>query len=522
MHSQLLRERKQVSSEASRQFLPRRAGLFPVLLLALAYASVVQTPGANEYAHYASVRALAHGTAVVDPYRESTVDVSWYHGHYYSAKAPGLALLTTPFYIVLSHVHAARLVDGRIHAHFLTVLPIWALGLVGVVLPAAILLLLIRRVADDFEPGLGPAVAVTAGLGTLILPFSTLFFDHMLGAALGFAAFFVIWSRHGGTASLAWGGLLAGLAVTADYPLALVAIGVGLYAISRGARIVGTLAYGVGFIVGILPLFAYNWWAFGSATHFPYEDAVLHGGRTGHDVLGANSQGLFGVGAPSFPRAVELLFAPTGLLTLAPVMAIGAVGVVLLYRRRRHEALLFAFIAVAYLVYNSGYRLLFGGYSPGPRFLIAALPFLALGLAASFRRFPALTAVLAACSGLTMITVTATNPELAWDRDWLNRIADGSFGGFGILPLIPFFLLVGASVFLVCRMYLPSSPTRDEMRAAATLVVGWALLAVAAPRLLDGGSLAALGVLALAAAVVLASAVFYRAGWRSARPAARR
>ena len=82
--------------------------------------------------------------------------------------------------------------------------------------------------------------------------------------------------------------------------------------------------------------------------------------------------------------------------------------------------------------------------------------------------------------------------------------------------MIPFFLLAGASVFLVCRMYLPASPARDEMRAAATLFVGWALLAVAAPRLLDGGSLAALGVLALAAGVVLASAVFYRAGWRSA------
>jgi hypothetical protein len=516
MHSRLLQEPKQVSSEASRRFQVRSAGLFPVLLLVLAYASVVQTPGANEYAHYASVRALAHGTAVVDPYRGSTVDVSWYHGHYYAAKAPGLALLTAPVYMVLKRVHAARLVEGRIHAHFLTALPIWALGLVGVVLPAAVLLLLIRRVADDFEPGLGPAVAVTAGLGTLILPFSTLFFDHMLGAALGFAAFFVIRSRHGGTASLAWSGLLAGLAVTADYPLALVAIGVGLYAILRGARIGGILAYGTGFMVGIVPLFAYNWWAFGSATHFPYEDAVLQGGRTGHDVLGANSQGLFGVGAPSFPRAVELLFAPTGLLTLAPVMAMGAVGVVLLYRRRRNEALLIAFIALAYLVYNSGYRLLFGGYSPGPRFLIPALPFLALGLATSFRRFPASTAVLAVCSALTMTTVTVTNPELAWDHHWLNRLADGSFGGFGAVPLIPFFLLVGGSVFLVCRMYLPASPARDEMRAAATLFVGWALIAFAGPKILDGGFLAAFGVLALAAGVAFASAAFYRAGWRSA------
>ncbi|MDP9293999.1 MAG: hypothetical protein M3O90_06185, partial [Actinomycetota bacterium] len=185
-------------------------------------------------------------------------------------------------------------------------------------------------------------------------------------------------------------------------------------------------------------------------------------------------------------------------------------------------ALLIAFIALADLVYNSGYRLLFGGYSPGPRFLIPALPFLVLGLTASFRRFPASTAVLAVCSALTMITVTVTNPELAWDRHWLNRIVDGSFAGFGIVPLIPFFLLVGAIAFLVCRMYLPAWPARDEAPAAATLFVGWALLAVTAPKLLDGSSLAALGVLALAAVVALASAAIYRAGWRSARPAPRR
>jgi hypothetical protein len=496
----------------ARRFPGETARLLPVLLLIAAYATVVQAPGANENAHYALTRALAHGTAVVDPYRSTTKDVSWYHGHYYVAKAPGLALLTAPVYVVLKRVHAARLVEGRVSARFATALPIWALGLVGVVLPAAVLLLLIYRVADAFEPQLGPAVAVTAGLGTLILPFSTLFFDHMLGAALGFASFFVIWSRQGGKASLVSGGVLAGLAVTADYPLALVAIGIGLYAISRGARIGGILAYGIGFTAGALPLFAYNRWAFGSVTHFPYEDAVLYGGRTGHDVLGANSHGLFGVGLPSFPRAVALLFAPTGLLTLAPVLAMGAAGLVLLYHRRRKEALLFAFIGVAYLVYNSGYRLLFGGYTPGPRFLIPALPFLAVGLAPSFRRFPASTTVLAVSSALTMTAVTVSSPELAWDYHWLSRIADRSFAGFGVVPMIPFFLLVGASVFLICRMYLPAWPARDDIRAAVTLFLGWTLVAFGARRLLDGGFLAALVVLACAAGVALLSAALYKTG----------
>ena len=46
-------------------------------------------------------------------------------------------------------------------------------------------------------------------------------------------------------------------------------------------------------------------------------------------------------------------------------------------------------VAAAYFIYNAGYWLPFGGGTPGPRFLIPALPFLALGLAFAYRRLPA-------------------------------------------------------------------------------------------------------------------------------------
>ena len=46
-------------------------------------------------------------------------------------------------------------------------------------------------------------------------------------------------------------------------------------------------------------------------------------------------------------------------------------------------------------IYDSGYWLPFGGGSPGPRFLIPMLPFLAVGLACAWRRFPATTLALA-------------------------------------------------------------------------------------------------------------------------------
>src|SRR5829696_3914688 len=76
----------------ARPFSSRRSSaLVGITALALAYASLAQSAGWNQNAHYALVRALTNGTAIVDPYRHQTGDVSWCQGHYYAAKAPGLA-----------------------------------------------------------------------------------------------------------------------------------------------------------------------------------------------------------------------------------------------------------------------------------------------------------------------------------------------------------------------------------------------------------------------------------------------
>jgi hypothetical protein len=79
----------------------RRAGVLAILALVLAYASVAQGPGVNQLAHFSLVRALGHGTPRVDRYHRETKDLSWYRGHYYSSKAPGLAFLTVGPYLVL-------------------------------------------------------------------------------------------------------------------------------------------------------------------------------------------------------------------------------------------------------------------------------------------------------------------------------------------------------------------------------------------------------------------------------------
>ena len=247
---------------------------------------------------------------------------------------------------------------------------VWALGLVAVVLPAFLLLLLVRAVAERVEPGYGTAAAVALGAGTLILPFSTLFFSHVLSATLAFAAFAVFWRERAGPERLllvAAGGALAGFAIVTEYPLGLAAVVLGVYAMRRSLR--RGAAYAAGLAAGVAPLVIYNVWAFGSPTHSSYKGAVAIQGDTGHDVVGLNDGGFFGIDLPDPQIAIDLLVANKGLLTLAPVLGLALVGVVLLHRRGLR--------AEAYVI---------GGDVP-------VVPHLQLGLLAAVRRRLARAAV---------------------------------------------------------------------------------------------------------------------------------
>ena len=84
-----------------------RSGLLAIAVLVAGCVLLLQPFGFNQGAHYALVKALAHGTARIDDYQGFSGDESWYHGHYFSNKAPGVAFLCLPFYLVLRAVGRA-------------------------------------------------------------------------------------------------------------------------------------------------------------------------------------------------------------------------------------------------------------------------------------------------------------------------------------------------------------------------------------------------------------------------------
>jgi hypothetical protein len=498
----------------------RRTGVLAIVAAVMGYASVSQGGGVNQLAHFALARELSHGTAVVDSYHWETKDLAWYHGHYYSTKAPGLALLTTGPYFVLDRTGALRQLS-RLTGASTQSIAIFLLGLIGTVLPTAVLLLVLRRVADDLVPGYGTLAAVTAGLCTLLFPFATLLFDHALSTALGFCAFALLWHARGRLRRVAAAGAVAGLAVTSEYPLALVAAALGVYALSEPEpdRIRRGAVYAGGIALGLVPLVLYNWLAFGSPFHLSYADAIVSRGVSGHDVLGQNSAGFFGVSTPQRGVALQLLFGYIGMLTITPIVIAGVAGLIPLWRAGwRREAALVGALAAAYLVYNSGYDVPFGGGTPGPRFLIPVLPFLALGVAAAYRAWPWSTLALAVPSGVLMLGVTATDPAKPgplWS--WVHRLRPESFGGAGIVPRLPLFVFVLAAVALcAATTSFPRLRTAEAMFAAFCLGA-YVALALLGPRLV--GHEPALLLVLFAALLAAAAAAQHRIA-TSKRPVA--
>jgi hypothetical protein len=504
-------------------------GVAAIVTLGFAWAVVIHQIGWAQLGHFGQVRAFSDGQAQIDPWHWETNDKAWVDGHFYSVKGPGTAALTTLPYMAIKALGGEKLARAavaneratphpkwhpdsvvplenmgydverglRVQARVEEETPIvWALTLIAAVIPGVLMLLAVRWAADRFVPGYGTAAAITLGVSTIVMTFAAEFFSHVIAAALAFAAFCLLMRERDGPARrwLVFGaGLLAGLAVTFEFQTGLVGAVLIVYALLRNSdRLRRAGAYAGGAVLGALPMLAFNTWAFGNPLKLAYGDAVTFPGRSGHDVLGLNSQGFFGITAPRLDSATDLLFAGRGLIVLTPIIVMAVVGVILMRRRHRAEANTILAIAAVYFVYNAGYWLPYGGGTPGPRFLIPALPFLAIGLAYAYRRLPALTLGLAIPSGLFMLVGTLTYPLIGkqgigtW-ADWLvqGRLEHTVLTGFGVtnawLALAPFFAALLLAVVLAVRA-TPATLFADY-RLAVPAVVGWACVAAIAPSL---------------------------------------
>jgi len=190
----------------------------------------------------------------------------------------------------------------------------------------------------------------------------------------------------------------------------------------------------------------------------------------------------------------------------------------------RAEASVITAIAIVYFLYNAGYWLPMGGNTPGPRFLIPTLPFLALGLAFAYRQWLATTLALSIPSASLMVVGSITKPLLGEEGigTWADYLTNGTlehtvltaFTSNAWLAIAPVMALIAFAIVLTVTA-TPWTPVRD-LRPAAAGLIAWALLSIVGPTIagdeaqpLDGDPLA-LWLVAIPAVIALVALIVIR------------
>jgi hypothetical protein len=382
---------------------------------------------------------VERGKLDIDTFADSTGDRAFLRGHWYSDKAPLPALLAVPAYALLyawdqhqgqdavytasgtEERPALRVTVNHPFARGLYVSSLSTAALGGVALAVSLYEILRRRVT----PVIAFASTTATVLGTPLFAYATSLYGHTLAAALLFGAVALLdeptgegegafrpRTAHG---PLRWAGMCLAAAIGCEYLAVIPATVIGLAILFRlpaRARPRAVLDLAEGAVVPALVIAAYHTACFGAPWRTGYSFIV-------HPDFAGQGRGLMGIGLPRLSVLASLLFGTRrGLFYVAPITAVALAGMLYGLQKRSADWLvpigLLAFGAL--LVVNAGYYMWWGGAAAGPRHLVPALGFLALGvaraLAAPRARYPTLgVAVVSMLGMLLLVGVGIEAPE---------------------------------------------------------------------------------------------------------------
>ncbi len=411
--------------------------------------------GANQEVNYALTRAIVEGrTFAVDRYTVHEGDIAnGKGGHIYSNKPPGLSVIAAAPYWLQYELQQRRRI--RFHDYWRTnkqLVTIQVCGIAGALIPA--ILFLYGRRTLGVSRWSAALVAIAIAFGTIVLPYSTMLFAHVPGALFFLLAFTLLKDRP------LLAGVFAGLAGTCFLLSGVAALVLAVLAWSYSKR--HPLLFLAGGVPFAAALAAYQWTCFGS----PFTTPLQESGYTESGLL----LGVFGT-----PRLSRLL-GPHVFRISRPVFLLAGslfalIGIVVMFRRRRAEAIAIVAIALVFLIGNSSFNGWHGGAAFGPRYLLPIIPLLGIAMMFVADRWRLAWLLVCALSIAINLAVTAVDPQPLEDiqrpltehimpsllRNQLSLAQDSGNLGSSLWPAV-FWILAGSAAILVVGTPA-SSPT---------------------------------------------------------------
>lgn len=215
--------------------LDYRPPIITVLLILLCFLSLTYTWrnfwNTNEYSRIFLTRALIdHQSFSIDKIivEHNTQDKSFFEGKYYSNKAPLSSFFAAPVYLSIRMME----LFGRLEIS--EAMEIYLITSICLSIPSAFFLLLLFKFWSSvtLHYPLRRAVMIAYALGTMVWPYSTMYYGHLLAGMSLFLAFLIVFSISkvkAGKKTFFECGFFCGFAFAIEYPAALIALCIFIY-----------------------------------------------------------------------------------------------------------------------------------------------------------------------------------------------------------------------------------------------------------------------------------------------------
>lgn len=368
----------------------KREALLVFILLALVYSYFYHDPGWNGNSRLDLTFALVQeGRLTIDSFHNQegtyTRDKAVYEGHYYTSKAIGSSLVAAIFYFPLYRLE--QLLDIKLDwGEIKYLLTFLSIGLPSAV-AGSLMYMLCKQVTGNRLHSY--VVTLSISLGTMMFPFSVIFFGHQLAGSFLFGAFFLIFqlkmdSLHRRKGVLFLVGFLLGFALITEYPVAPIVLILTIYYFvvmftkSKSDRALAVALPALGVLIPIAIALAYNTVVFGNPISTGYTHSAVEAFQENQ------TQGLVGIGWPNLKVIFYMTLHPAfGMFWQSPVFVLAFVGIWFMFRTSDYKTEAWISLAafLSLVVLYSGFYNWWGGWTFVPRYLVPMVPFLLLPLA---------------------------------------------------------------------------------------------------------------------------------------------